>query len=147
MWVGYIAWRILALSEENIDLTPDLNLLLQWQNIDGGWGGYLEFLSSNFHTALTLQALKAINYSDQDTISSALFYLTNNQNTDGGFGFYPEDESNVYMTAMVSITLQQFSLTVDLATAINRATDYLINQQQVDGSWGSIYETALAYIA
>jgi subtilase family serine protease/prenyltransferase beta subunit len=155
---GYIAWRILALSGENIDLFTDLNLLLQWQYEDGGWGGFDEFVSNNFHTALALQALKAVNYSDQTVIQSAIDYLLSTQNTDGGFGFYPStcsgcdgDESNVYMTALVSSTLQQFPRTTSIATAINKATSYLIAHQNTDGGFGgsppTVYETAIAYLA
>lgn len=144
---GYIARRIVALSGENINLSADLKLLIQWQNEDGGWGGFDEYFSNNFHTALALQALRAVNYSDQSIISSALGYLVSTQNPDGGWGFYQGDDSNVYMTALVSMTLQQFPRTTSIATAINKATSYLISQQQTDGGWGSVYETAYAYIA
>jgi len=37
--------------------------------------------------------LKAVDYTDLDTISYALGYLINNQNPDGGFGFYPSTGS------------------------------------------------------
>lgn len=156
---GYIAWRMSALSGGNIDLSSDLTLLLQWQNTDKGWGGYDDYLSSSFHTALALQALKAINYSDLNLIGYAIGYLTSTQNTDGGFGFYKGDESNVYMTALVSYTLQQFSQTLSLATAINKATTYLIAHQNTDGGFGqgggtpplqsasTVFETAYAYMA
>ena len=154
---GYIAWRISALSGDNIDLSTDLNLLLQWQYEDGGWGGFDEFVSNNFHTVLALQALKATDYSDQTVINNAISYLLSKQNSDGGFGFYQGDESNVYMTAMVSITLQHFPRTTSIATAINKATSYLIAHRNADGGLGSgeaspaptstVYETAYAYLA
>ncbi len=150
---GYIAWRILALSEENIDLSADLNLLLQWQNNDGGWGGYLDYNNSIFHTALTLQALYAIGYSDLSAISFTLNYLTGSQNTDGGFGFYPSTPSTgsgstVYMTALVLKVLSLYNDTFDLQTEIDNAVAYLLSQQNVDGAISSdtstVYETALA---
>lgn len=155
---GYIASKILAISGENIDLSADLNLLIQWQNEDGGWGGYEEYFSNNFHTALALQALKAVNFSDQTVIQSAINYLLSTQNPDGGWGFYQGNESSVYMTAMVSTTLQQFPQTTSIATAINKATTYLIAHQNSDGGFGTsassgqgsgstVYETALAYIS
>jgi len=74
------------------------------------------------------------------------------QNSDGVFGFYQGDDSNVYMTALVSITLQQFQRTTSIATAINKATSYLIAHQNADGGFGSggarpspyiVYETSL----
>jgi hypothetical protein len=49
------------------------------------WGGNGEYSVNNLDTALALQALNTINYSDQTTIQSAISYLLANQNTDGGF--------------------------------------------------------------
>src|SRR4030043_443593 len=61
------------------------------------------------------------------------------------------------MTAMVSSTLQQFQRTTSIATAINKATGYLIAHQNADGGFGegggtpplqsTVYETAYAYMA
>ncbi len=150
----YLSERIHALSVAG----TDLNLLLSYiDQLALIWGGYENYEANSLDTVLALQALRKINYQDQNIISSALYYLTNNQNADGGFGFYQGDESNVYMTALVSSTLQQFPRTTSLATAINKATDYLIAHQNTDGGFRSggvnpaptstIYETALAYIA
>lgn len=126
-------------------------MLLYLDELSRAWGGYDDFTVNNLDTALALSALKAINYPDQNIISSALYYLTSTQNSDGGWGFYQGDASNVYMTAMVSSTLQQFPRTTAIATAINRATSYLIAHQNADGGFGSspfnAYETALSFIA
>ncbi len=160
--VAYIAYRISILSNAGMDVADNLNTLLSYKNPDFTWGGYLKYTSNNFHTALTLQALKVVNYSDQTVIQSAINYLTSTQNLDGGWGFVKDDinGSNVYMTAVVSSTLQQFQRTTSIATAINKATDYLIAHQNVDGGFGSggpstgsgqgestVFETALAYMA
>jgi prenyltransferase beta subunit len=136
-----------------MDTAEDVSKLLSYQNASGGWGEESDFYNINnvLDTLLALQALKKINYPDQNIISSALYYLTSTQNPDGGFGFYQGDDSNVYMTALVSYTLQQFPKTTSLATAINKATSYLVAHQNGDGGFGSsdsiAYETALAYIA
>ncbi|MFZ3136725.1 MAG: CARDB domain-containing protein [Thermodesulfovibrionales bacterium] len=102
-------------------------------------------------TALALQALKAVNYSDQTIIQSVINYLLSTENSVGGWGFYQGDESNVYMTALVSMTLQQFQRTTSIATAINKAASYLIAHQNADGGFGTsdstVYETAYAYLA
>ncbi|MEW6418767.1 MAG: carboxypeptidase regulatory-like domain-containing protein, partial [Nitrospirota bacterium] len=156
---SYIAFRLSILSNAGFDLTTDTNTLLSYININNGWGGYIKYKSNNFHTALALQALKAVNYSDQTIIQSAIDYLLSTQNSDGGWGFYPSpcsgcndgDESSVYMTALVSMTLQQFPRTTSIATAINKATDYLIAHQNTDGGFGSgsstVYETSLSYLS
>jgi len=154
----FISRKILLLSKENIDTTAGISLLLSNQNIDGGWGIASLHESDSIDTGLALQALKAANFSDQNILNSALGYLINTQNPDGGWGFYPSpcsgceaDPSNVYMTAVVSSTLQEFPQTTSLATAINKATGYLIAHQNTDGGFGSssstVYETALTYIA
>ncbi len=151
---AYLALRMSALSATGIDLTADISLLLSYKNSDGGWGGYMNYRSSNFHTTLALQALKAVSYSDQTVINNALSYLLSNQNTDSGFGFYSGDDSNIYMTALVSSTLQQFPQTTITATAINKATSFLLAHQNTSGgfspstgSGSTVYETSLAYMA
>ncbi len=151
---GHLSKRIHALSDGG----TDIDVLISYLDsiYTDAWGGYLDFEANNLDTALTLQALKAINHPDLDTINYALFYLTNNQNPDRGWGFTLDDDSNVYMTSLVSMTLQQFYLTPETATAINKAADYLTAHQNIDGGFPStpsidseseVYATALSYIA
>ncbi|MEW6416806.1 MAG: prenyltransferase/squalene oxidase repeat-containing protein [Nitrospirota bacterium] len=154
----YLFAKMLILAQAGIDISSIRDYLMSLRNDDGGWGATEGFTSDIKRTTLALQALKAVNYSDQTVIDNALSYLLSTQNTDGGFGFYPSpcsgcegDESNVYMTALVSITLQQFQRTTSIATAINKATSYLIAHQNTEGGFGSslstVYETALVYLA
>ncbi len=44
----------------------------------GVWRGYEGYGINNLDTALALYALKAVNYSNQNTISNAILYLINN---------------------------------------------------------------------
>ncbi len=153
----YLARKINSLALSGGDVSSLLTSLDSSQNADGGWG-----LSSNhtvgelLTTALSLLTLKAANYTDQTVINNAITYLLNNQNTDGGWAFRQAQgdetyDSNVYMTALVSWTLQQFPQTTSIATAVNKATSYLIAHQNADGGFGSspstVYETALAFEA
>ena len=142
---------MISLKIAGVDVSNDLLSLVNKRNMDGGWSGDGDSASMINDTTLALQALKAVNYPDQTIIQSAINYLLSTQNADGGFGFYQGDESNVYMTALVSMTLQQFPRTTSIATAINKATSYLIAHQNADGGFGSspstVYETALTYIA
>jgi protocatechuate 3,4-dioxygenase beta subunit len=154
----YLFTKMLVLGPAGYDVSPIRDYMLSVKNTDGGWGVIEGFESDIKRTALALQALKAANYSDINTIGTALGFLISTQNADGGWGFYPSacsnceaDPSNVYMTAIVSSTLQKFPQTTSLATSIHRATGYLIIHQNADGGFGSdqstIYETALVYIA
>jgi len=153
----YLFTKMLVLAQAGFNVSAIRDYLLSIKNDDGGWGVEDDFESDIKRTTLALQALKAVNYSDQTVIQSALGYLLSTQNTDGGWGFYQGDESNVYMTALVSITLQQFPRTTSNATAINKTTSYLIAHQNADGGFSStssgqgsgstVYETALAYIS
>jgi hypothetical protein len=143
----YLAERVRA----TIIAGTDHDVLLSYMDqTNYAWGGYAGYAVNNLDTSLVLQALKASNYSDQTVLSNSLNYLITTQNTDGGWGFYQGDDSNVYMTAMVSITLQQFPQTAALGTSINKATGYLTAHQNTDGGFGSpssVYETSYAYIA
>lgn len=156
--IDYLSRIIFSLSMTGNVVQEDVTSLLSLRNTDGGWGLDYGHRSDSLDTALALQALKAANYLDQNIISSALGFLLSTQNPDGGWGFYPAacatcqaDPSNCYMTALVTSTLQQFAPTTSLVKAINKATGYLVAQQNGDGGFGSsqstIYETALAYIA
>ncbi|MDA8105786.1 MAG: carboxypeptidase regulatory-like domain-containing protein [Nitrospiraceae bacterium] len=156
----YLSERIHALSIAGTDNTLLLSYL---DEFDNAWGGYDDFDINTLDTALALQALKRVNYSDSTVINSAVDYLLSSQNPDGGWGLCQasslgcadgEGDSNVYMTALVSSTLQQFPQTTAIATAINKATAYLLSHQNADGGFGTdaagastIYETSLAYIA
>jgi prenyltransferase beta subunit len=156
----FLSRKVISLYMAGVDTSPDLTALLNNRNSDGGWGGDEESTSVVIDTALALQALKSVNYPDLNTIGYALGYLLYAQNADGGWGFCPaaslvcgdgEADSNVYMTAIVLSTLQQFSQTTAMATAINKATVYLLARQNPDGSFGespsAVYETALAFLA
>ncbi len=92
----YLSERIHALS----DAGTDLDVVISYFDgiYTGAWGGYESFDSNNLDTVIALQALSKINYSDLDTISSALFYLIYNQNTDGGWGFKSDQKSSTYYT-------------------------------------------------
>ena len=156
---------IASQSEEDIDFlsqrvfflnsSSDLGTLLSNRNQSGGWGSYHGFIvSSVIDTVCALQALKAANYADQTVINGGTTFILNSQNADGGWGICSSSDlgcsdssSNVFVTAKVLSYLQQLPQTTTLATAVNKATSFLLSKQQADGSWGTVYETSLAYIA
>jgi len=146
----YLAPRVRAVAASGADATTDLNTLLSYYNAGYGWGGDAGHSTSTFHTAVGLQAVKAVSYSDPIVTYSSLAYLTQGQNSDGGWGFNRGDESSLYLTTVTSSVLQQFPQMTAIAMAINKGSSYIIAQQNADGGYGSsgstIYETALAYI-
>jgi len=146
-----LARRIIALSRAGHTTTSEVAQLIALRDTSGSWGGASNYRNNILDTALALQALKAVNSSDSTVINPALAYLTAAQNSDGGWGFVQGDASNVFTTAMVSATLQQFPQQAIIATAVNRATGYLFDQQKGDGGFGgtfsTVYETALTYAA
>ncbi len=165
-----IAHKVLLLSMAGEDTSSDLSTLLTFQSSDNGWGVDQEFSGNPLDTALALQAINAVNYSDEGTINYALSYLISTQNSDGGWAFRQaqdddastsstssgqassaQSNSNVYMTAMVLKTLNVFSSTFNVQSSKANAVAYLLTNQNVDGGFGSssstVYETALAFEA
>ncbi len=152
-----ISRKIDLLSRTSFSYTDDLNLLLSYQNSDGGLGGYKKLRSNIVDSVFALRALKSVNYQDSSVIEKIIQFLISNQNSDGGWGFKQGTDSKVYYTALISSTLQQFPRTTSIATAINKATAYLISHQNADGGFGegggtpplqsTVYATAYAYLA
>lgn len=147
-----LARRIVTLSRAGRTTATEVAQLLALRDASGGWGGDGGYLYNLLDTALALQALKAGNYPDLSLSNTTLAFLINSQKIDGGWGFTTESDSNVAMTAVVSATLQQFPQMTSIATAINKATSYLLAHQNSDGGFGAppsstVYETALAYAA
>jgi prenyltransferase beta subunit len=160
----FLSRKIASLHMAGIDVSNDLLTLINSRRSDGGWGGDNDSMSFIIDTSLVLRSLKSINYSDQTIIQSAINYLIAAQNADGGWAFRQAqgditEDSSVYMTAIVSMTLQQFTQTTSIATAVNKAKTYLISHQNSDGGFGegggtpplqspsTIYKTAYAYLA
>ena len=153
---------ILALSEarrwrtqDNDEMKAAIDRAVRWlellQNRNGGWPtfcrgwGKLPFdRSSNDLTAHAMRALLAASAildrkPDKTSLDRARRFLINHQQSDGSwlplwFGNQDrEDESNpIYGTAKVLAAAVHF---LD-DSAVDRATNYLICQQNHDGGWG-----------
>ena len=87
---------------------------------------------------------------NSSVLVNPLAYLLEAQNSDGGWGLGRGNDSNIYITAKVLLTLESLA-DYDFGSAVDDGVQWLINQQNSDGSFGlegsSIYETALAYTA
>ena len=75
----FLARQIISLSSVGVGITSDLTNLLGIENIDNGWGGDISATSMIIDTTLALDALNAVNYSNQATISNAVLYLVTNR--------------------------------------------------------------------
>jgi hypothetical protein len=155
----YLARKTAVLAQEGYDISQLVNELLSSQNPkdsyvvnapEGGWGAAQGYATNNLDTVLVLDGLSATGY-DPNSLHSPIDYLVASQNEDGGWGLSKGSDSNIYLTSRVLITLAKYTAHFDLETAIANGIAGLKGQQKVSGAFGtgdgSIYETALAYIA
>ncbi len=142
--------QIEVLSAAGGDVSSWVASIKLAQQEDGGWGLDLQkiFVSDVVDTLSALRALRAANAADTDTVSKALASLLGSQNTDGGWGAAKGFPSEVFYTALSLLTLKDFQRTFNIGAPIVLASNYLVGQQNSDGSFGSptgtAFETALA---
>jgi hypothetical protein len=74
----FLARQIISFSSAGAGITSDLTSLITNENTDNGWGGDISSTSMLNDTTLALDALNAVNYSNQATISNAVLYLVTN---------------------------------------------------------------------
>ncbi len=75
----FLARQIISLSSVGVGITSDLTNLITNENTDTGWGGDISSTSMVIDTALALDTLQSVNYSNQATISNAVLYLVTNR--------------------------------------------------------------------
>ncbi len=151
MSTTYLAPKITILASTGQSTSSNVDTLLSYRNSDSGWGGYIKYPSTIFHTAIALQALHAANYSDTTLIGQSLNYLTSNQNADGGWSFITGQESNVFTTSTALKAHAVYNGIFINQGPIDKAVAYLLSKQNSDGGFGSspskVFETGLAFDA
>lgn len=92
-------WSILALGaigQENLAIVQEAkNYILNYQNLDGGWGYAVSASSDSNDTAAAIMALlEAGVLPDASPIQAAIAYLKTVQNNDGGFAWSAGGDSD-----------------------------------------------------
>lgn len=143
----HLARKIMANAQQGNDVTSFVTELLSRQNDDGGYGEFHGYDSTVLDTAIAIQALAIGNANNDEVLRTTLGWLVDEQNVDGSFAFNDSATSPVFITAQVILALEFYRFTYDVSPVINSASDYLYSTQQLDGSWGSEWETAVALMA
>ncbi len=142
----YLARKALSRLQAGQGASAMLDQLAARQNGDGGWGGAPYYASNPLDTAWALQAMVSGGASDPSYITRAKQYLISKQNVSGGFSF-DDNPASVNLTALASYALQQGVQVSGQLEAVVRANSWLMSVQQENGGWGTVHETALAYLA
>ena len=116
-----------------------LGFITGQQNADGGWahtkpevGTAASRIIPTAHAVLALNRYKA-SYSLQSNINNGVAWLKSQQRTGGGFG---EGSTGTPLETILAYRALRTELGGSDAAVIN-AQNYLVANQQADGSWGS----------
>ncbi|WP_411744775.1 carboxypeptidase regulatory-like domain-containing protein [Reinekea sp.] len=129
-----------------LDVSEQVNTVLQRQNYDGGFGSGPNSESTVIDTAHAVTALLVSGNIDNNALNQGLSFLISMQGSDGAWR-YSDGIPSVYLTASVTKTLWMArGLTQqDATTAVFQARQYILSQ--VNGStglWSDIATSATA---
>ena len=121
-------------------ITRPLFYLVEAQNPDGGWGMTRGAESNIYLTSQVVLALEGFSsFGLERPITDGVQWLLASQNGDGGFG---ATGSTIYETAISYLAIVGSN---PASAEAQLALDYIIGQQQPNGSWDSdSYSTAMA---
>ena len=155
---------LLGLKRVGLEDSLGFNYLRQLQNEEGSWGTFPSFqgvppqIVSEFPVYITsvdvtihvLEALWRPKGGQEQAFYRGLKWLLTQQQEQGE---YPASwyEGPIYSTAQSlellgkwKFSWQQLSLTRQIFESRQRALNYVLENQQADGGWGSVVETGLA---
>lgn len=137
----FLANKIIAYKESNLDTIHLVEQLKILQNSDGGFGHTKGHQSNPIDSAL---ALEAISWIDNNTITHSLVsYLLSQQKSNGSWQDAIITDDTIYTTSIVLRALWLERKSFNVSSYLLSARDYLISQVQNDGSYGEVYQSAL----
>jgi Squalene cyclase len=120
-----------SLYQENIK--DALIFIKSSQEINGSWMSRW-YYGCYYGTYVCLRLLQPFRTSCENEIKKALNYIVANQNNDGGFGLTP-GVSDALNTSLAILSLKLFKETLSSDIIIQNAKQYLLDNQQQNGSW------------
>ncbi|WP_221794881.1 carboxypeptidase regulatory-like domain-containing protein [Oceanobacter mangrovi] len=141
----FLSLRIQLNAALNNSIADDLQLLLERQNPDGGFGSEADFDSNSYDTLYALLALAEQPEDHMSSILSALAYLTAAQNVDGSYQFKGNtDNLSDALTARVMTAYAPYLMKADIASNVRLLQQFLLSRlQNSSSSW----QTALMLTA
>ncbi len=134
--------RRTVLNHAHAQITAsDQAILMQRQNLDGGFGAHATFSSDILSSAFALMALNAIG----EQASGVVSYLVSQQQTDGSWSL--TDNGSIELTAYIANALWQSRLQFNVSSHLDSAESYLASQANTNGLWDTTEQSALALIA
>jgi len=142
--LDYLARQVGGLADPSAAIAD----LLSRQNIDGGWGSDVGYLSNPADTALALNFLSQAGHNADADTAQAVTYLKSVQNIDGGWAVLTGGRSIVQPTSHAMSALAGYRDTYSVDAELVNAVIWLTSKQNVDGGFGNspstIYDTAVA---
>lgn len=149
----FLARKLLPLSRSTADVSGLMKKLLTMQKSDGGWGIFDSKQGSVPHTILTLNALLASGKAPDAKLSDGASFLIKTQHSDGSWIFASEhslsDTAHTAMALLVLKAMQNANLFTGsgLEQAVAKAQQCLQGKEDADGSYGTLIDSAWAYLA
>lgn len=131
-------------------------ILLNSQNSDGGWGIDEGYQSDLLDTLLVMETLVKLNTTEIESLKKGFSYILKQQNNDGSWTVNKCDDMSIKITAKTILLLKsvqnyQNLLPVEIFTALNNGSSFLLSKQYSDQTWGTdkvkIEDTLFAYEA
>lgn len=142
-----LAKRISVNYRNGISVADDVAQLLTRKNNDGGFGAREGYDSTVMDTAYALWSLGLANFSSSDITNEAIAYIIAGQLIDGSWTNNSRPQESVALTSQVLEALRLYSVRFNLQQTITKATNYLVAQKNIAGTWVDAEHTTDSLLA